>query len=258
MGKKEAFEKYRQFLSGFECAPEESDYAAFEHTKNLLSLMANVENSSLCVFDMSSKHYSFMRTKFDQSVKYPESEHYKSQPGYFFQFMPEEDVEFSVDTMIQGLGFVREKEWAEKKAYKLIFEYRLSDPAGNLFRFLQQCVVLELDKHGNIWQVLILNDIIPNSPGNHRLNRKLIHIPSGKICLFHDDQEPSSKSAYLLTKRELEVLGLINQGLLSKEIADQLFISVNTVNNHRQKIIEKMHAENTKEALQYAQRIGII
>ena len=58
-----------------------------------------------------------------------------------------------------------------------------------------------------------------------------------------------------LTNRELEVLRLMKQGLLSKEIADTLQISINTVNSHRQNILQKLKAKNSAEAINFAQRL---
>jgi len=60
---------------------------------------------------------------------------------------------------------------------------------------------------------------------------------TGKLTLFNDEAEYASNA--VLSKRETEVLGLISQGLNSKSIAERLFISVNTVNNHRQNILAK-------------------
>jgi DNA-binding CsgD family transcriptional regulator len=48
--------------------------------------------------------------------------------------------------------------------------------------------------------------------------------------------------AEVLTTREREVLKLIAEGKSSKEIADLLFISIYTVNNHRAKISQNRHA----------------
>jgi DNA-binding NarL/FixJ family response regulator len=67
---------------------------------------------------------------------------------------------------------------------------------------------------------------------------------------------PSSDK--LLTDRETEVLKLISQGLDSHDIAERLFISVNTVNNHRQKILSKTRTKNATQALLYAKKVGII
>jgi len=51
---------------------------------------------------------------------------------------------------------------------------------------------------------------------------------------------------------------LVSKGFASKEIADKLFLSINTVNNHRQNILEKVGAVNTTEAVTYARNLGLL
>ncbi|WP_235782360.1 response regulator transcription factor [Phocaeicola paurosaccharolyticus] len=46
--------------------------------------------------------------------------------------------------------------------------------------------------------------------------------------------------------------------MLSKEISEQLFISVHTVNTHRQRILEKLDVNNSMEAVKYASALGLI
>ena len=58
--------------------------------------------------------------------------------------------------------------------------------------------------------------------------------------------------AEVLTIREKEVLKLIAEGKSSKEIADLLFISIYTVNNHRAKIIKKLGLKKTADLVRYA------
>ena len=60
-----------------------------------------------------------------------------------------------------------------------------------------------------------------------------------------------------LTNRELEVLRFMKKGLLSKEIAETLKVSINTVNSHRQNILQKLKANNSIEAVNFAQRLGL-
>ena len=60
----------------------------------------------------------------------------------------------------------------------------------------------------------------------------------------------------VLTTREREVLKLIAEGKSSKEIADLLFISIYTVNNHRAKIIKKLGMKKTADLVRYAIRKG--
>ena len=54
-----------------------------------------------------------------------------------------------------------------------------------------------------------------------------------------------------LSLREIEVLGLIMQGLTNNEIAERLFISYETVKSHRKNILEKTRAKNTAALVNY-------
>ncbi|SRR6266545_4101127 len=57
-----------------------------------------------------------------------------------------------------------------------------------------------------------------------------------------------------LTERELQVLKLVARGLSNREVAEDLFISENTVKNHVRNILEKLHLHSRMEAVVYAVR----
>ena len=61
-----------------------------------------------------------------------------------------------------------------------------------------------------------------------------------------------------LTGRELEVLTLVGEGKTSREIADDLFISENTVRNHVRNILDKLGMKSRFEAVNWAYREGLI
>lgn len=61
-----------------------------------------------------------------------------------------------------------------------------------------------------------------------------------------------------LTGREIEVLGLVGKGKTSKEIADELYISENTVRNHVRNILDKLGMKSRFEAVNWAHREGLI
>jgi DNA-binding NarL/FixJ family response regulator len=56
----------------------------------------------------------------------------------------------------------------------------------------------------------------------------------------------------LLSDRELEIFGLIGQGYGTRQIADELHVSIKTVESHREHIRDKMHLANTFELVQRA------
>lgn len=86
-----------------------------------------------------------------------------------------------------------------------------------------------------------LND--GGSPMSSNIARKLLHI-------FLDEKKVTKKE--ILTDRENEVLQLLADGLLYKEIAERLNIVHGTVRQHIHNIYEKLHVQNRTEAINKA------
>lgn len=61
-----------------------------------------------------------------------------------------------------------------------------------------------------------------------------------------------------LTGRELEVLSMVAEGMTSREISNQLYISENTVRNHVRNILDKLGMSSRFEAVSWAYREGLI
>lgn len=61
-----------------------------------------------------------------------------------------------------------------------------------------------------------------------------------------------------LTKREIEVLNLVAEGKTNREIADDLFITENTVKVHMRSIMDKLHVRNRQQAVRLAIQKGIV
>ena len=61
-----------------------------------------------------------------------------------------------------------------------------------------------------------------------------------------------------MSKRELEVLQLMAEGLSNQEIAKKLFVSLNTIKTHSSKIFEKMDVQRRTQAVEKAKRLGLI
>ncbi|WP_018131595.1 response regulator [Effusibacillus pohliae] len=63
---------------------------------------------------------------------------------------------------------------------------------------------------------------------------------------------------HVLTDREREILALIAKGYSNKEIAEQLVVSVKTVETHKMKIMEKLHLKTRPELVRYAVKKGLL
>ena len=70
------------------------------------------------------------------------------------------------------------------------------------------------------------------------------------------DSDPGESSQ--LTERQMEVLKLVAQGMVYKEIGDRLGLSERTIKYHMAKIMEKLHLENRTQVIALASQLGMI
>lgn len=85
--------------------------------------------------------------------------------------------------------------------------------------------------------------------------------PQVMAQLAADAESPRkmSREAYnSLTAREQEILRYLAEGMSSKDIADRLYISPKTVDNHRTNILAKLGLRSTAELVHYAAKLGLI
>jgi two-component system response regulator NreC len=71
-------------------------------------------------------------------------------------------------------------------------------------------------------------------------------------------QEPQPEYQRVLTPREIEVLRLIAQGHTNSQVAQQLTLSVRTVESHRANLMDKLHLTNRAELVRYAREQGLL
>ncbi|MDQ0780480.1 response regulator transcription factor [Chryseobacterium sp. W4I1] len=73
-----------------------------------------------------------------------------------------------------------------------------------------------------------------------------------------EEGKPNPHIKEPLTRREMEILKLICDGFSSKDISEKLFISINTVETHRKRILLKLNAKNSVGIVKYALENHII
>ena len=75
---------------------------------------------------------------------------------------------------------------------------------------------------------------------------------------FSQVEKPSSSALSSLTSRQYEVLQLLAEGRTTREIAQQMSLSVKTIESHRQQIISKLNIRSIAGLTKYAIREGLI
>ena len=137
----------------------------------------------------------------------------------------------------------------QRSDYYLYSHLRMKDAEGNYIPVLHRMFYLSYDKNGCARFALCLYNLSPSDMSVHLI----IHSVTG-VTLAPD----SYACDHILSSRELEILRLIERGALSKEIASELFISINTVNRHRQNILMKLQAANSMEACRIAKSLNLL
>jgi DNA-binding NarL/FixJ family response regulator len=95
--------------------------------------------------------------------------------------------------------------------------------------------------------------------GEYFMDSSVSHKVIEKLMQFPEKETKITNARYdTLTPREQEIMVLLAQGLSTKQIAEKLFISPNTVENHRSNILRKLNFHSTLEMVRYAVRLGII
>jgi len=165
-----------------------------------------------------------------------------------------DDWPLVMDFRKRGFEYIYGLPFEERKDYKHVLEFRVRIRNKEYIRLLLQYHLIEITESNDFVLLLGISDISPDQGVNEPVKFRLVNFKTNKVINFPAFEKPDLP----LTKRELEILQFVNEGMLSKEISDRLSISIHTVNRHRQNILEKMNVDNVMEALNYSRKPGLI
>jgi DNA-binding CsgD family transcriptional regulator len=246
------YQEYWDLLDSQHFIESDLDYSIVNDHIKFLDHLDRLGNSAISIFDLNRKDHVYISGNYASIFGYDLREVEDERWSYFDKDYHPEDLNHLMEAGIYFIKMGFDLPPESVKDYKLIYDYRRKNKSGQYIRVIEQQNVLELDKNKNIWLALSILDISPDKDISTPFRCRLVNSKTGELFHFPpDDISPQ------LSSREIEVLSLISKGLISKQIADKLFISVNTVNTHRQRIIEKLNVSNTAEAIQYASRLGL-
>ena len=142
--------------------------------------------------------------------------------------------------------------------YKSRFDCRFKKKDGGYLRLLHQSAVIQIDDYHEIVRTLVVHTDITHLKKDGRPVMSYIGMNGEPSYLDIDVKNIFIESPKVLTKREKEVLILLTEGNLSKEIGDILHISKKTVDRHRKNMLERHNFKTTAELVGKAIRGGWI
>lgn len=90
-----------------------------------------------------------------------------------------------------------------------------------------------------------------DSSVSHQVVKKLMETPK-------EEAKITDRGYDTLTSREQEILVLLAEGLSAREVAEKLFISPRTVENHRSSMMRKLDLHSNHDLIRYAAKLGLI
>jgi DNA-binding CsgD family transcriptional regulator len=179
-------------------------------------------------------------------------------PKWIMNFGLPEDVSFNMTATQLGMQYINSRPAEERELIFVVYFYRAIRKDGSVFTVQHQAILLYFDENKIPYIVSnIFTDIsylgitkIPHAVIINRFTDEVFHIEPNMLQLI--------KAGELFSPREREIIQLLVRGNNSRLIAQQLFISQETVRTHRKNILKKAGINSTVELAGYALTHGII
>ena len=230
------------------------DYDFWNRKRELIQQMSQISQSCLFTVDVFRGRYDFASSGFSDLFGYkPEWLNSIEKNGNFLEDMVHpDDLETLIKMQIDHSHFIYSLEPQYRNDYSNTYKFRMRNAQQKYLNVISRQRVIQQDVNGKAWIILGEVNISPDQGTLDNVQKITVNLKTGKIIY------PRNKFDYdtSLSKREIEILKLVRKGYLSKEIADKLYISLNTVNNHRKNILRKLQVSNSIEAINEAFKSG--
>lgn len=236
-------------------SPLDVDYDLWNERRASIQTFSEMSQSCIFMVDVFKERYDFASDNFARMFGYNPAwiKTIRVQGDLLEERIHPDDRDELVDYQIEHGQFIYSLPQEERNDYQQIFQMRMLNARQEYVNVISRHQVIQKDKNGKAWIVMGVMDLSPDQTPAGRVKRTVINRKTGEILAstaIPTDQQ--------LTKREIEILKLIRQGFLSKEIAYKLNLSIYTVNNHRKNILAKLKANNVVEAIIRAESLGIV
>lgn len=244
----------KTLLIGQQFVIKEEQEVLLEKAKSHAHAYAQATNGIAALSDLQADMCYIYSGKFGQSLGL--KEYTKDISSAFelsiFNNIPKEEVVERHILELRFFHYLKTIPFIEKINYQAVCLVHFRRLDKSPLPVLHTTRYLECHSNGSIW--LGLCTYVPISL-QATVENCIINTCTGETV----QQEQYAKyDKKILSKRQIEILSLLSKGISSKQIADMLNISINTVNRHRQDIILRLHVTNTAAAVEIGLRMHLI
>ncbi len=222
---------------------------------NFLGNAYNFGDFFYYLFNLATQRFDFVGDEVYQVLGIESKD---LDPIYFKNNMHPSDLDAYLEMEKIGAQFLFYSEPNQQFNYRIRYDCRIRHSDGNYVRILHQILPVKGVKDGSTFRILGVFTDISHLKMEGEISFSLIGLNGAPTYLGIDSLKNRISSENVLSKREIEILVMLSQDMISKEIAEALFISPQTVANHRKNMLMKTGAKSTIELLMKAIRNGWI
>jgi DNA-binding CsgD family transcriptional regulator len=175
---------------------------------------------------------------------------------FFMDIMHPEDRSWFLSFETRTAQFLSQLPIDKLKKYKVRYDFRMKKHDGTYIRVLHQVAVVQHDDLGGIIRTLGVHTDITHLKPEGQPVMSYIGMEGEPSYFNIDVKNDFAESKNVLSRREKEVLILLIEGKLSKQISDILNISKQTVDTHRKNMLFKNNLRTTGELIGKAIKQG--
>jgi len=236
-------------------SPLDIDYEAWEKKRLSIQSFSKMSHSPIFTVDVYKGVYDFASESFSDlfgiNNRFLKSIH--RQGDLLEDMIHPDDREILIGLQVKHSQFIYSLSPEQRNDFRTVYQFRMRNSRKEYINVISRQQVLEKDSKGKAWIIMGTVELSPDQMPAERVKCSVMNMKTG--IFFNPDYTNPVNS---LTNREIEILKLVKEGFLSKEIASKLNISTHTVNNHRKNILSKLDVDNSFEAINCARTKGII
>ena len=245
----ETFKLWKQMSSGIEAGQLQLELELYKKLLNFFQ----VGDYYYFIFNIKNICFDFISPQVEQMMGY--------EPGevtveFFMNCIHPEDRPYFLNFETKTAEFLSNLPIDKLMKYKVRYDFRVRKRSGEYIRILHQVAIVEHDDLGGIIRTLGVHTDINHLKPDGLPVMSYIGMDGEPSYLDIDVKNEFIESEQLLTKREKQVLALLIEGKLSKEISQILYISKHTVDMHRKNMLQKTSLNNTGELIGKAIKQG--
>lgn len=194
------------------------------------------------------QRYYFIFNVYSNDIEYI-SQSYLNITGYnlpksMYEIIPRihpEDIDYCITCEKKIIHFLNELYFEDNFRFTTMYSFRILTNYGHYIVIKQYYQALEVDCKGFMSKSLVYHEVMPDDYVRPKNDFVIMDLLKNRPVI--------TNNLYNLSKRELEIIDFVIEGLSTKEISEKMFLSEHTIRTHRKNILNKTNTNRFIELI---------